>query len=461
MGEKKKGFKVPNAYVIVFTILIIAAIATYIVPAGVYDSVVNEVTGKSVIDPNSFHYIERTPTTFWQFFTVISRGLVKQANVIFFLFLLGGYFQVILDTGAIDAFLGMLVKKFGDKAVMVIPFVMLFMSIMGAVGVLVNPVVAVIPVGLLLAKRLNLDKVAAVGIIFAAAYQGFATSQLCPTTVQFAQGMADLQPLSGFVYRSVVWFIMYLATTWYVMRYAKKLMKDRNASVLGSENSFENVNVQEIDFTSKHAIILIILMLGFAIYTYGALKYTWGTDYMAAIFLIITLLSAAIAKFSPDKMIQSFIKGCNVMTFGCMLIGLAIGVSIILTEGQIVHTIVHAMSLPLAKIPTMFQGAAMYIMNTLFNFFVSSGSSQAAIVMPIMSPLADILGVTRQIAVCAYQYGDGLSNLIFPTNGTLMACLGVAGVGYGKWMKWMIPLFVLWSVIIMISLTVGVMIGVA
>lgn len=459
-AKAKKNFKVPNAYIIVIGMMVFVAILTYIIPAGQYATIVNEDTGATYLDPTSFKFIEQTGISLWQFINSFYEGLLKNSEVIMFLFLLGGYFKIIIDTKAIDGFISLLIDKLGNKIILVVPIFMLVISLLGAAGVLINPVIAFIPIGMVLCQRLKLDPICAVALTFIAAYSGFSTSPMCAPTVQIAQNIAGIPVLSGFGYRSVVWLLIYLATTFYVMRYVKKVLKDSKNSIVYGEYEEKDTSELNVKFEKSHGLVMLTMVLGFGLYTWGALKNGWGMNYMSGIFLVVAIISGIISKLSAEDMVKLFVEGCREMVFSAMLIGCAAAISIILTEGNIIHTITYGFAQILSKLPSLISAPVMFFANVIVNLFVSSGSGQAVIVMPIMAPLSDLIGISRQIAVCAYQYGDGLSNVIFPTNGTMMACIARAGVGYDKWMKWILPLFGIWTVIISIALIVGVVIGV-
>lgn len=456
--EKKKGLKMPNAFIIVFIIMVIVTILTYIIPAGNYEL----VEGSNSIDPETFHYLERTPISLWDFINSIFSGMTKSATIIMFTFLLGGYFNVLIATKSIDAFISMLIRKLGDKSIVIIPIMTILMSLLGAVGVMANPVVALIPVGVILAKKLKLDQIMAVALMFVAAYCGYAMSPMCPMTVQTAQKIAEIPLMSGFAFRCAGYGVILISTILYMMYYAKKITKNKALSVMGEEYLSGDLEEEtEERFTIRDAGVLFSLVIGMGVYTYGSLNLGWGLEYMAGIMLIVAIAAAIISGMSADDLVKNFVKGASQMTFSALLIGCATAISVILTQGNILHTIIFGLSNVLAVLPSWLVGPVMYYVNIVFNFFVSSGSGQAAIVMPIMAPLADTVGITRQMAICAFQYGDGLSNLIFPTNGTMMACIALAGVKYDKWLKWMMPLFGIWLVISTILVIIGVSMGIA
>ncbi|MGD1823000.1 MAG: YfcC family protein [Pleomorphochaeta sp.] len=455
----KKRFKMPNTYVLISIFIVIAAICTYILPAGQYDLIKNAATGRMVVDPNSFHYVDSNPASFMDVFLSIPLGMKQGATIIFLIFIIGGAFQVIDDTGALSVSISALVDKFGDKPFLVIPIVMAIMSVLGALGIVVVASIAFIPLGAFMAKKLKLDPVVAVAIMYIGAYSGFTTSPFCPATLQLAQNIAGLEPLSGIGLRVIVWAIVTVVAIAYTLRYSRKLQKNIDNSVLDEIVWSDGYEAEQGKFTLQTGLILADVVVVFSIYTYGALNWGWGNNHMAAIMLIAAVICAIIARMNPNDVATSFVKGCKNITYGTLIIGFATAISYILTQGNIIHTIIHGLSLPLLVLPTVLSSVFMFLINLVFNFFVPSGSGQAAIVMPLMAPLADIVGLTRQVSVLAYQWGDGFSNTIIPTSGVLMAVLAVAKVPYEKWLKFMLPLFCWWTVIGAVAIALATMLG--
>lgn len=461
MEKKRKKFKVPNAYTLIVMFIIVSALATFIVPAGVYDTYLDEATGKQLVDSSSYHSVERTPVGVVGFLLSIPQGMMGAASMIFLVFLIGGFFQIINDTGAIDASINILVNKLQDKSFLVIPIVMAIMSLLGALGIIVNAVIAFIPIGLALAKKLKLDPIAGMSIMYLGAFTGTTTTPMGYYNTMLAQTISGLEPLSGFAFRSVVWFIVFVVTVVYVLRYSKKVKDDVNNSVLDDyqHGDHSDQRIEAPKFNWRHAVVLVALVVGFSIYSYGSFKLGWGIDYLSATMLAVALISGLVTKTHPDKMSISFIEGCKSMVFGALVIGFAKSITIVLTDGQIIHSIIHYMSIPLQQLPSTLSAVCMFYVNLIFNFFVPSGSGQAMIVMPLQAPLADVVGVSRQVAVSAYLYGDGFSNTIIPTSGVLMGALGVAKIPWEKWLKFQLPLFGLWTLIGTVSIAVGVLIG--
>lgn len=465
MGEtlndkKKKGFSLPDTYVIVAILVIFMAVMTYIVPAGVYDTVTTE-SGQTMVDPETFHFVEQSAVspmdTLFAFYT----GLKNNAPMIFFVMLVGGYFEIALETTSIQRGLRILISKMADKAFLLIPLVMIFFAILGATGVLINAVVAFIPLGLAVAEIMKLDRISAMAFLYLGTYAGFNSSFMAASSVQIAQEMAGLPLLSGMGFRMVVTAAIVLVTIVYVMRYSLKVSKDPSKSIMPpSEYPFENNISTEVEdkFTTRDVIIIALVFGGLAVYVYGCIKYAWGYDYMAAVMMITCIAAGFVGKLNADQIAKSFINGVKKMVYAGFLIGLASAISVIITQGQIIHTIIYYVSMPLVLLPKTIAAVFMFIVNLIFNFFVSSASGQAAIVMPLMVPMSDILEIPRQVAVLAFQYGDGFSNCIIPTSGVLMAALGVARVPFEKWLKFMLPLFLIWVLIGCIAIATGVII---
>lgn len=454
---KETGLKMPNAFIVVFMMMVIVAALTYIIPAGRYEM----LPGTKIIDPASFHYVASTSTTAWGFISSIYSGMRKSSAIILFTFLVGGYFYVLIETKAVDRFVGMLVNKLGDRVLVIVPIMMIVMSVLGAVGIMANPVVAVVPVGLILAERMHLDKAMALAMTYVAAYSGYAMSPVCPMTVQTAQKIAEVPLLSGFGFRTAGWFVLLAVTIIYVLRYAVKIRKHPESSVLGSDFDGSGGQGQvNGSFGFRDFLVLAGLLLSLGIYIYGSFAYKWGLDYMAGAMFCAAAFGAFVSGMGADGFVRSFLQGASKMCFSALLIGLATSISVILSEGQIMHTIINYVASGMEHLPEWTIGPVMFYANIIFNFFVSSGSGQAAVVMPIMAPLADVVGVTRQMAICAFQYGDGLSNAVFPTNGVMMASIAAAGVRFDKWLKWMAPLFLLWVAVATAVVIAGTALGV-
>lgn len=457
----KKKFTMPDTYVIVVFMILLMALLTFIIPAGVYDSVTSE-TGRSMVDATSYHSVDQNPATIKSVSFAFYTGLKNNASMIFFVMLVGGYFEIALATTAIQRGLRIAISRLQGKAFIMIPVIMTFFAFLGATGVLVNAVVAFIPLGLAVSQLMGLDKMAAVAFLYLGTYAGFNSSFMSASSVQIAQEMAELPLLSGMSFRVVVTIIIVAVTIAYVLRYCIKVNKDPSKSVMPVEEyPFEdNLSTEVSDtFGMKDVVILLLVFGGLAVYVWGCIKHGWSYDYMVACMMLTCIPAGFIGGMNANQVAKTFVEGNKKMVYGAVLIGLASAISVVITEAQIIHTIIYYITIPLVALPKALAAVFMFLVNLVFNFFVSSASGQAAIVMPIMVPMADILDIPRQVAVLAYQYGDGFSNCIIPTSGVLMAALGVAKVPFDKWLKFMLPLFAIWVAIGCIAVATGVLIG--
>lgn len=458
MTVEKKKREFPDTYVFVFIFIVIAALLTYIIPAGMYDSFKN-AAGRSVVDPNTFHFVAQAPVSFKEFITAPFNGMKKGANVIFQILLVCGFFGIINSTGTIDATFQLAVNKLQDKIIVVIPVIMLVIAVLGAMQIVSNAIIAFIAIGIVLCKQLKLDPLLVMAIIFVPNQIGFACTPMGAFSLIVAQQIADLPLMSGFAYRTAFFVISMIVDIAWTVKYAMKIRKDPSKSLIGVYKTEAEDEIAASDFTWKHAITLATLFIGFFLYGYESIMYGWGIDMLTGVLLVISLLAAVIAQKSPNEIAKAFIAGAKQGLYGAMLVGLASAILILMQNGKIIHSIVHYVTIPLTYLPRWISAIGMFIVNIFINFLVPSGSGQAYLVMPIMAPMADVLGISRQVAILAYQYGDGYANMIIPTGGTTMACMAMCGIPYPKWMKFIMPLYMSLFVVGCISITLGIMIG--
>ncbi|CEA02479.1 hypothetical protein BN1048_01729 [Jeotgalicoccus saudimassiliensis] len=454
---KKKKWEFPDTYVIVFLVLLIAVIATYIVPAGAFDR--EESDGVTTVVSGSYESSESSPAGFMDIFMSVQTGMVESAGLIFLVLFAGGMFEIINKSGAIHTGIYSAIDKMRGKEFLLIATIIVLFALGGAVGALANSVIPFVAIGVLLVKALKLDALVAVAITFNAAFIGFAAGFLNPYTVGIAHNIAELPLFSGMLFRLIAFTLLVGATIWYTWRYCKKIMDDPSRSLIGIEAAAEDELNFDETFTGRHKLILIWTAAALIFFVFAVVKFQWTTDHMAAFFVIIGLVAGIIAGMNYNEITLTFLEGCKNLVYGALIIGLARAVLVIMENGQILDTLVNALSQPLSALPPIATAIGMFIMNSVFNFFVPSGSGQAAIMMPIQTPLADMIGITRQVTVLAFQFGDGFSNVLYPTSGPLMASLAVAGVSWIKWAKWFFPLFLIWSVIAFILLATAVMIN--
>jgi len=437
----------PDSYVILFIMLIIATILTYLLPSGLFER--DDSADVPTVIPGSYSAVDSEPIGFLDFFLSIQEGMVDAADIIMLVLIIGGAFAIVDHSQAVYAGIMKLINKTRERKVLLVIAVASIFSIAGFLGVLHTAVIAFIPVGVIIARALKLDAIVGVAIVYLGAYSGYTIAGLDPVTTGFAQEIAEIPVFSGLYFRFLIYLAILASSIIYILFYIKKIEKDPSRSIMGAnrfneENSSNSTIDENIEFTLRHKVILIYFVLVLTIYTVGVFKNDWALNEMAAIFIIIGIGTAIINKVSPNKFVQLFVDGAKKMIYAAMIVGLARSIVVILENGEVLDTMVDFIANILEPLPATLGALGMYFFNLIFNLIITSGSGQAAIVMPIMAPLADLVGFSRQIAVIAYNMGDGFTNTIAPTSGILMASIAVAGVSWTKWLKFMMPLLAIW-----------------
>lgn len=468
MEQKKKKFTVPHVYILLLLMILIFSLLSYIVPAGTYDMMTivdNPETGheREVVNPDSFSYVESTPVTLLQFLTAVPRGLQETAQIIFFIFIVGGAMAVVNVTKAIEAGMGRLIKNLKSKSWIIIPVAMFFFSICGAVFGMAEETLPFIPifVGLMIAA--GYDSITGTAVVFCGAGAGFAGAFINPFTIQVAQGIAQVEILSGMGFRVVMYICMLILTVAFVLRYASKVKKDPTLSLM-HEDDIKREDVVDLEalpeFDGRRKAILIVFVIAIIFLVYAVVTWGWYMDEIAALFFVMSWIVALIDKnLGFNSYAETLGKGMADVAGGALVVGFARGILVVMTDGNILHTILHSCAGFLEKLPSMVSAVGMYIFQCLLNFIVPSGSGQAAVSMPIMAPLSDLVGVTRQTACIAFQLGDGISNIFTPTSGYFMAGLALAKIPWAKWAKWILPLiglqYLLGAVFVVVAQIIG------
>jgi uncharacterized ion transporter superfamily protein YfcC len=438
----KSGFKVPHTLILLLSMMLVAYIATWLVPLGFFDTVTLE-NGRQAVVAGTYSLsdtqIRLTPM---DFLVAIPRALAAAQDVIFFVFIVGGVLAIARATGTIDALIGSLLDKFGHK-----PYLLIFMVIFtfamasGAIGTAGEyiPFVLIL-VGL--CKAMKLDAMTAVGMVVTGYGIGYGVSAFSPFTVMVAQRVADVPLYSGIELRLAIFLPFVLIGFHHVWKYAQMVQADPNASyVKGIPCPLGDNDQQEYPALNiRHKLILFGLVATICVAVWGISTKGWYLYELGAVFICWGILTAIVGQLDADTAANKFIEGVQDLATTAILIGVARGIALIMEDGQILHTLVHGMSQPLSYLGAELAAVGMFIMQTFLNLFIPSGSGQAYVTMPLMAPVGDIIGVNRQIAVLAYQFGDGFSNMIIPTNAVLMGIIGMAGVPYHAWFRFCFPL---------------------
>lgn len=438
---KRKKFAVPHVYILLLVLVLICGILTYIIPAGQYDMM--EVNGRSVVDSETYHSIEQTPVSAMSMLTSITRGLQESAQIIFFIFVVGGAIAVIQSTGAIEAGIGKIAVGLKGKDILIIPISILLFGLGGSIFGMGEETIPLVPIFVSLCIAMGYDSITGAALILCGGAIGYAGEMMNPFALQVAQGIAGLPALSGMWYRAIIFTVYLIVTVLWIMRYAKKVKANPTlSSVYEIDRKREDVlNLEDLPpFGPREKAIIAVFFIAIAVMVYGVIKLEWYMDEISAVFLAASIICAFIGKVGFNKYASELGKGMADICSGALVVGFARAIVIVLEEGNILHVILHGAAGLLATLPAELSALGMYIFQCLLNFVIVSGSGQAAVTMPIMAPLADLVDVTRQTAVVAFSIGNGLSNILTPVSGVLMASLALAKIPWEKFAKWLLPL---------------------
>lgn len=508
--------KVPHTFVIVFSLVVLAAVLTWIIPGGEYLRHEVNLNGstKTVIIENSFHKVDNAPQT-WQIFSALFDGFERQAGIIVFIMIIGGAFWIMNQSRAIDvgifSFLNFtsglqhnkILKKIGVNNLIIV-LIMLLFSIFGAVFGMSEETIAFIIVIVPLAISMGYDSIVGVSMVFVGAGLGFAGAILNPFTIGIAQGLSDLPLYSGIEYRLICWVAINLVGIIYVLRYAKKIHKSPETSFVYDDDEYwreksshsgdkieyytpmaawfvygilsivmilyafylpkTTLTIGNISFTfyilpllaiifllssffllkkSVHFFILNLLIFTIFYLIIGVVGYGWYISEIAALFLALGIASGISIRYTADEIVKQFLGGVKDILSASLIVGLAGGIIIILENGKVIDTILYSFANGMKDMGDIGSVSMMYLIQNGINLIIPSGSAKAALTMPIMAPFSDVIGISRQATVMAFQLGDGFTNMFTPTSGVLIGVLGVARIPYNKWVKFIGPLMII------------------
>ncbi|GAB2967599.1 YfcC family protein [Hymenobacter coalescens] len=452
------AFRFPHPLVLLVGFILLAVALSYVLPAGRFERRQDEATKCEVVVPGSYHRVTPTPVSPLGALTAIPRGLQDAADVIFLVFLAGGAFTVVDQTGALRRGVDWLLQKLSGREALVIPVVALLFATMGALENMQEEIVPLVPVLLVLMRRMRYPLLTAAAVSIGSAAVGAAFSPINPFQVGIAQKLAGLPLLSGLGFR--LGFLALALLIWIggTLRYA--LRHRATAPLSAADEAPLDVAEAEPAGGRRHGLVLLLLLVTFAFFAYGVLELGWDFSQMAALFFALGVAAGLVGGLGPTGTAEGFIAGFKDIAFSGMLIGFARAIFVVLEQGQIVDTIVHGLSAPLAHLPVAASALGMLGVHTALHLPVPSVSGQAVLTMPILTPLSDLLGLSRQVTVLAFQYGAGLCEIITPTNGALMAIVAACGVRFDQWWKFVFPLYLLLLGLAVVAIVVAIAVGV-
>jgi len=473
-----KNIEMPHVFTLLTYVIFFTSLLTYIVPSGTFEreEKIIDDTKRTVVIPGTYKDLEKdislkgiflgsdvtdkaTPVSITGFLSSIPRGLEETADIIFFIFIIGGVFGILQRTGTIMAILQTLMSIFKNSAGLLTFFIMIVIAIGGSTLGMGEEFIPLVPIFILIATRLGYDQIYGLSMVMLAADIGFASATVNPFTVGIANGIAELPLANAVIFRVTFLAVIFSIVFIYVIRYGAKIKKDPSKSLMKGINYQSDVNVEDIvKMDRRHMAIIISGVAIFSFIIYATIEFHWWFNEMAGGFFLIGIVAIIVSKMKLKDAASAFVKGMEEMVVAALVVGFARGIVVVMNDGQILDTIIYAAANILENFHDIAAAQGMLVFQSILNFFIPSGSGQAAVTMPLMAPLADILEISRTTAVFAFTCGDGFSNTIIPTSGVLMAMLSLAKIPYQNWLKFMFPLFIILLAVSGIFLTISVLI---
>ena len=459
----------PHPMTLLLGCILLAMALSWVLPAGEFVRRDDAATGRSVVVPSSYHAVPPAPVSLFRALVDIPKGMIDAAEVIFLVFLSGAAFTVVDHSGVLRRGVDALIRRLAGKTWIVIPVVSLLCAAGGALIQMQEEFIAMVPLLLVLTRRIGFDEVVAVAISVGAAAVGAAFSPIDPFMVGIAQKLAQLPLLSAAGYRLI--FLPVALAIWIggTLRYAARTRVSPETAP-PTPDLPGRVHLEGADDASlmgdgagvlrpRDVVVLLLVAATFAVYVYGMLRLDWGLNEMAGLFFGMGIVAGLVAGLGVEGTVQGFLRGFRELAFAAMIIGFARAIFVVMQDGRIIDTIVRGAVAPVEHLPVTLSALAMIVAHALIHFPVPSTSGQAVLTMPVLLPASDLLGLSRQVTVLAYQYGAGVTELVAPTNGALVAVLVAAGVRFDRWLRFVAPLLALLFALGAVSVVVAIAIG--
>ena len=434
-----KSSRFPDSLVLIFALILGAQLVSYFLPAGRYERI--EVSGRQQVVAGSFHAVDAETLPPFAFLTAIPRGMAEAADIIFFVFIVGGAIGVIRATGAIDALLGTAITRFGSSPGVLIAGTLTLFALGSSTIGMAEEYMPFIPVLVAMCLALKMDAVVALAVVYVGAGIGYGCAALNPFTVVIAQRIAEVPLYSGQLIRWGLLALCLAIGIHHVWRYARRVMSNPQESLVADIDFSRGFELpDDVPFTARRLVVLISFLLAIGLFVFGVARWGWFLTELGAVFLGLTVLAALLGRLGPNRVAREFSTGAAELTSAALVIGFARTIEVVLDDAVIKDTVIHGIASTLEGLPAAAAAVGMLGVQSVFNFLIPSGSGQAYVTMPIMAPLADLTGVGREAAVLAYQFGDGFTNMIVPTNALLMGMLALGRVPYPRWFRFVLPL---------------------
>lgn len=458
MSQVKKWYeRIPHAVVILFGIILFVTALTYILPAGTYERM--EVDGRSRVIPGSYQEIASTPIGILDMFKAIPLGFKAAVEIVFIVLAGGIMFGIMEASKAVENAIGTLVRKLGLKRKYLIVVIMTF--VFGSLGVAVGLEnnIAMVPIAAVLSLALGGDLILGAGIAVGAMTIGFGLSPINPYTVGTGHKIAELPMFSGAALRTVLCVIALSIMAAYNVRYFKRITESPNRSLgkgLDDSGLKLSKSIADYSMSRQNWAVVLTFILGLVVIIYGVFNLNWHINELSAIFLIIAVVSGLIARMSANKISETVLKAISIAAPGAFMVGYATSIKVLMEMGNISDTISFQLSELLQGLPLYASAISMSVSQCVINFFIPSGSGQALATLPVMIPLGELLGLTRQTTILAFQIGDGVTNLVNPTLGGLIAMLSMCRVPLDRWLRFILPFAIIILIISWITLMIAI-----
>ena len=462
MKEKAKEKKPLNSIALLFFMVAGAVVLTWLIPAGAYDRY--ESAGRMVVDPASFHFVDAPRLSPFAILLAVPNGMINAASMLFASLLLGGGLECMQETGTLNIGISRIIGKLGVKRGNIILAILFYIfALMGGFLGFIEGSIPFVPISISVAIALGYDSMVGVAIPLIGSVSGFFCGPANPLTVGVSQTLAGLPMYSGLGLRMILFLVIPAVALAYILFYAEKTRKVPQKSLMYgvdvSDLAFDASKLETEPFTWKHTIIILSLLAGLLAYVYGAVNLRWGMNELGAIFLLISILAGIVSGWGVNRTAEVLVKGATSMVSACFIMGTAYGIAWVFTEAPVLDTFVYYLSNPLNGLSPVVSLIGIFVVIMLLNLLIPSGSGKALIVMPIVFPIAQIVGVESQVAILAYQFGDGITNLCTPLAGFLLLTLGFGRVPFTKWERFIFPLVGIFIVLACVTLMIAMKIG--
>lgn len=459
---KKRKFKMPHTYVILSGLLILVSMLTHIIPSGQFERIKDAATGKMIVVPGSFTFSPGKTPKIFDVFLNLQRGYIDAADIMFLIIFAYGFVYMLIKNGTLDAFLGALIKIMGKKIHWLIPISMLTIGILSSTMGIYEEVYGLIPVFIGIAVALGYDIVVGGSIVFLGVVTGFSAATLNPFSIGIAQGISGVPMFSGIKLRIIIFIVAEAISISYVMWYANKVKKDPTKSVVyGLElESFHKKDVddlKDIKVTTRQKLCLALFIATISFLLIGTTKFGWYINEIAAMFLMMMIVVGLVGGYTPTEIAKTFIESTKTMVPSMFVVGFTRGILLTMKDAMISDSIVFYLVKFLEGQSKIFSALGMLGLQNIIHIFITGSSSQATITMPIMAPTSELIGLSKQTAILAYQFGNGFSNMFWPTACALET--GLIGVPLDRWYKFITPLFLLTVLLQIVFMIIAVVIG--